>query len=222
MEPSFWDESYRAAGTLWGERPGILAHIAAGFVLEAKIPTAGKRLLDIGCGYGRDLIYLAGEWKCRGLGVDSSPAAISMAREFQEKAGAQDVTFREASFQSLRGETFDFIFAANLYQILPLADRMEFCRILPGLLAPGGYFFLATHSVSDPEHFGKGQRVEGDDNSFVEHTFVHMSTADELKESFRFLNIRRLYEHEHLEPRVGGQIHHHISWILIGSMPKPA
>jgi cyclopropane fatty-acyl-phospholipid synthase-like methyltransferase len=217
MKSSFWEESYRAGGELWGERPGILAQVAMGYALEEKLPTEGKSLLDIGCGYGRDAIHLAREWKCRVLGVDSSPAAISLALEARAKAGVARAEFRQASFQLLTDETFDLVFAANLYQILPRAERMEFCASLPGLLAPGGFFFLGTHSVHDPEHFGKGTPVEGDENSFIEHTFVHMSTEDELRENFGFLKIHRLYEHEHLEPRTGGQIHHHITWILIGS-----
>jgi cyclopropane fatty-acyl-phospholipid synthase-like methyltransferase len=220
MESSFWEDSYRADGTLWGERPGILAHVAAGFVLKEKLPTAGKTLLDIGCGYGRDLIFLVREWKCKGLGVDSSPAAIALAQQLMEKAGTGDVAFQQASFQALHVATFDLIFVANLYQILPRVERMEFCALLPGLMAPGGYLFLGTHSVSDPEHFGKGKAVDSDANSFIDQTFVHMSTEDELKENFHFLHLHKLYEHEHLEPRAGGQIHHHVSWILIGSKPE--
>jgi SAM-dependent methyltransferase len=129
------------------------------------------------------------------------------------------VQFRTAPFQSLRGETFDLVFVANLYQILPRAERGELCAQIAALLAPGGILFLGTHSVRDPEHFGRGQAVEGDQNSFVDFTFVHLSTEAELREQFSFLRIDSLYEHEFLEPRTGGQIHHHISWILVGSKP---
>lgn len=220
MGSSFWDKAYQSEGALWGDRPGILTQAARGFVLAENLPTAGKQIVDIGCGYGRDLGSLAAEWGCRALGVDSSPKAISMAQELLTRTGVTDVTFRQASFQSLQGETFDLVFAANLYQILPRAERAEFCAILPAILPPGGYLFLGTHSVHDPEHSGKGRMVDGEENSFVDKTLVHLSTEAELRTNFRFLNIHQLYEHEYLEPRAGGEIHHHISWILIGSKPQ--
>jgi SAM-dependent methyltransferase len=219
MGADFWNESYRSEGAVWGERPGILAQAARAYILEEKTPTEGRRLVDLGCGYGRDLVFLAKTWNCRGLGLDPAPAAVALAEHLREKNQVENVEFRVAPFQSLLGQTFDLVFVANLYQILPRAERAELCSLIAGILAPEGRLFLGTLSVRDPEHFGRGRAVAGEENSFVEQTFVHMSTEDELRREFSFLQVDRLYEREYLEPRTGGLIHHHVSWILIGRKP---
>jgi hypothetical protein len=82
----------------------------------------------------------------------------------------------------------------------------------------GGMLFIGTLSVNDPEHRGKGHRVEGETGSIIEQgtgKYLHLSTRDEIARDFAFLKILALTELEYREPRVGGD-HHHRSWILVG------
>ncbi len=220
MSPAFWDGAYRTGRKLWGERPSEVARAIGQFFDKEKIPTAGRRMLDAGCGYGRDTLYLADRWKVRALGVDPSGQAIEMADAGLTEGARRRVEFRQARFQDVADETFDLVYAANLYQILPPQERDQFCLAAAGWLAPGGMLLLGTLSSRDPEHSGKGTAVPGDPNSWVDKTYVHLSTREELTANFGFLETRGLFEHEFLEPRSGGETHHHISWILIGAQ-KP-
>ena len=76
--------------------------------------------------------------------------------------------------------------------------------------------FLSALSTNDPEHFGKGEQVPDDENSFRDEKFLHFCTREELKRDFGFLTIKELYEHEYYEPHSNGETHHHISWLLLG------
>jgi SAM-dependent methyltransferase len=217
MTPAYWDGAYRTGRKLWGERPSEVARAIGQFFEKEKIPTAGKRMLEVGCGYGRDALYLADRWKVRTVGVDPSGQAIEMARADLTANTRRKVEFRQARFQDVADGTFDLVYAANLYQILSPEERDQFCVAAAEWLAPGGLLLLGTLSSRDPEHAGKGTEVPGDPNSRVDATYVHLSTREELTANFRFLEIRGLFEHEFLEPRSGGETHHHISWILIGA-----
>jgi len=47
-------------------------------------------------------------------------------------------------------------------------------------------------------------------------SILDFCTRNELGNEFNFLKIKELYEHEYYEPHSTGEVHHHISWILIG------
>jgi cyclopropane fatty-acyl-phospholipid synthase-like methyltransferase len=217
MGLSYWNGAYRSDRKIWGKRPSEFALAAAKYFSEADIPTAGKRMLDIGCGYGRDAYYLASQLGVRMTAVDPAATAVEMAKADAVKGGQPGVDFRVSRFQEIADGPYDLIYAANLYQILPLKERKQFPRMMKKLLTPDGSFILGTLSNRDPEHSGKGTAIPGDVNSWVDKTYVHLSDRAELERVFDFLKIQKLFEHEFLESRAGGSRHHHISWILIGS-----
>jgi cyclopropane fatty-acyl-phospholipid synthase-like methyltransferase len=217
MGLSYWDGAYRTNRKIWGRRPSETALAAAKYFSETGIPTAGKRMLDIGCGYGRDAYYLASQLGVRMTAVDPAATAMEMAKAGAGKGGHPGVDFRVSRFQEIADGPYDLIYAANLYQILPWKERKQFPRVVKKLLTPDGLFILGTLSSRDPEHAGKGTAIPGDVNSWVDKTYVHLSDRAELEKAFDFVKIQKLFELEFLESRAGGSRHHHISWILIGS-----
>jgi hypothetical protein len=88
-------------------------------------------------------------------------------------------------------------------------------------VAPGGLAFVSTLSVSDPRHYGRGEPVPGEADSFIEHTYLHLCRRDELSADFSFLEIERLDEIAYHEERPGGPGHDHVSWVLVGRAPAP-
>ena len=96
----------------------------------------GRRVLDVGCGAGTDLIRFA-----RGgatvTGVDVSASAIALARENFAQHGLE-ADLREADGERLPfpDETFDLVYAHGVVQYTP-NDRalVEECR---RVLRPGG------------------------------------------------------------------------------------
>jgi SAM-dependent methyltransferase len=100
------------------------------------------RVLDLGCGTGTNLIYLAGlGWQA--AGVDFVPVAIARARRKAHRAGVS-VDFRVGDVTRLEGLSGPFDLALDLgcFHGLGAAERMAYLTQLERLLAPGGTWFL--------------------------------------------------------------------------------
>jgi len=211
-----WDSEYKSYERVWGEQPSELARAALQY-LQRHMPDAdGLTILDIGCGYGRDAFYLLDNMKCSIVAVDRSQNAIDIAARTVGEGGREGVEFRCCDFVELNEGGYDVVFLSNLYQVLRRDERDALRKAVGRLLKPGGLLFLSTLSVADPEHSGKGTPIPDDPNSFFDRGFVHLSTGEELADHFDLLDIAELYEHEFHEPRANGEVHHHISWILVG------
>jgi len=78
----YWDNQYENNERLWEETPSMLALAAAEYLQKTHGPAERMPgVLDIGCGYGRDALYLAGNIRCTVLGVDISEKAIALAKK---------------------------------------------------------------------------------------------------------------------------------------------
>ena len=96
----------------------------------------GKRVLDVGCGAGVDLVRFARAGAIV-TGVDISPSAVALARQNFDQQGLK-ADLREADGERLpfADGLFDFVFAHGVVQYTPDARAIvEECR---RVLAPGG------------------------------------------------------------------------------------
>jgi len=211
-----WDNIYRNQQHIWGQRPSALAAFTCHYLQGVKSSSKTIKILDLGCGYGRDATYLARNINCRILGIDNSSEAIEMARKALAADLESRVSFQCCDFRQIPEGKFEIVFASNFYHLLKMKERQAFRNTIKWSLKPGGMLFLSTLSASDPEHFGKGKPVENEANSFHDQRFLHFCTREELERDFSFLTIRELSEHEYYEPRSNGDVHHHILWILLG------
>ena len=218
MSKMNWDQAYASQGAVWGKQPGELTIFACQYLGGLKAPDEFE-IADLGCGYGRDVLHLAKTLGCSVTGIDSSPKAISLAFESCPADLSPRIQFRCADFGDL-DKPYSAIFASNLYQVLPVNERVRLVQSIKKYLRPDGLLFLSTLSTSDPEEFGRGTPVAGEDNSFEREKLLHFSTHAELEKEFAFLKIERLFEHEYLEPHAGAPAHHHISWMLVAVKPK--
>jgi SAM-dependent methyltransferase len=212
----FWDNEYAANERLWGEGPSELAIAAVAYLKKHMPNDAIRAILDIGCGYGRDAFYLLDNLRCRILGIDISENAIAIASSTALEKQYKNVDFQCRDFRELDESKCDIVFLSNVYQLLERKEREELRRTVLRKLRRNGLLFVSTLSVNDPEHWGKGNPVPKESNSFHEQVYLHLCTREELLEDFSFLSIKDLYEHEYDEPRATGEVHHHISWMLIG------
>jgi len=79
-----WDTRYSEAGLVWGRDANL-------FVLQQLDGLSPRRVLDLGCGQGRNAIWLASQGH-QVTGLDLSLVAIRQAQEIAEAAGF-DVDF---------------------------------------------------------------------------------------------------------------------------------
>ena len=218
----YWDNEYSSKERIWGQEPSELAIAAVRYLQECKSKNEILSILDISCGYGRDAFYFFNNLKCKNFGIDISEKAIDIASRTVRKEQKEDVKFRCCDFMELKEGKYDIVFVSNLYQLLRKKEREGLRKTVMETLKPEGLLFLSTLSVVDPEHCGKGVPVTEEPNSFQDRVYLHLCTREELVEDFAFLNIKELYEHDYYEPRVTGEVHHHISWILVGEHVAPS
>lgn len=221
-EKQTWDNEYREKELVWGERPSELAIILAQYLQKHGTNSQLIGILDVGCGYGRDACFLASNLPCQVLGIDASEEAVKLARKKTSPPGVSFECLDFRDFARGRREKYDIIFISNLYHLLREPDRRALREVVATLLKRDGLVFLNTLSVRDPEHYGKGKPVRGEENSFEDGFYMHFSTSEELARDFDFLNVNELYEHDYREERAGGLTHHHVSWILIGENKAPS
>jgi len=216
-----WNEEYNRLNKPWGEQPSELAVIAVEYLKKNRYDTADRTVLDIGCGYGRDALYLRGRLGLKVSGIDSAPKAIELADSARDSAQCADVYFSCADFLKLKAERYDILYVSNVYQLLEPEDRKKFREKVKKMLKADGLFFLSAHSANDPQHRGTGRPHPTEQNTIYDGKYLHLCTGEELRKDFGFLDIKVLKEHEYMEPRADGATHHHISWILIGQRPSP-
>lgn len=105
----------------------------------------GKRLLDVGCGFGWHCIYAAGQGAARVLGVDLSEKMLQAARE---KTSYPQVEYRRMAMEDMEFPpgSFDVVLSSLAFHYTP--DFGEICRRVSRFLTMGGDFvFSVEHPV---------------------------------------------------------------------------
>jgi cyclopropane fatty-acyl-phospholipid synthase-like methyltransferase len=214
-----WNKTYTNENKIWGDKPSPLAVYTCNILKENSYfkQAANIFMLDLGCGYGRDAVYLAQNLPGHILGLDNSEKAIEIALEYIPKNLASRIELLCYDFTHVN-DKFDVILVANLYHVLPPDERIKLRDTIKRCLKKDGLVFLNTLSVHDPQHFGKGAAVENEKNSFIDEIYLHFCTREDLENDFSFLDIQALFEREYRERHATGE-HHHISWILMGKLP---
>jgi SAM-dependent methyltransferase len=105
-------------------------------------PRKEWRCLDIACGYGNFLAYLRAEGVTSFTGIDSSKAALDVARrEFGENRVV------EASAESFLGGTpsrYELVSAIDFLEHLTKSELYQLLDSIRTALAPGGFFLART------------------------------------------------------------------------------
>jgi SAM-dependent methyltransferase len=213
-----WDNTYNAEKKVWGDTPSELAVYAGNFLKQSSQfrDNPDIFILDLGCGYGRDSIFLANELPCHILGVDNSQKAISMAKEALPRELEKKIEFLCYDFSQV-ADKYDVILCSNVYSILKPAERAGLRKIARHCLRSNGLLFLSTFSVNDTQHQKTGVPVEGEKDSFIDEKYIHLCTREELEQDFNFLDISALFERRFIERR-STRDHHHVIWLLMGKL----
>ncbi len=111
---------------------------------------APGRAIDLGCGTGTNVIYLA-QHGFDAVGVDIASRAIAKARRKAEAAGVR-ARFLVADVTDLPPDLglFDFALDVGCFHSLKEDDRPAYVRSLARVLKPGGMYLLWTFR-RDPE-----------------------------------------------------------------------
>ncbi len=120
-----YDERYRNEGYYWGLMPNRICYD----IMKIIPPVKPYRVLDIGCGEGKDAVFFA---KC-GYDItafDISEQGIEKAKRLAEH-NKVEINFFKADILDYRLDTeFDIIFSSGVFHFLPNDKRNEICSLL--------------------------------------------------------------------------------------------
>jgi len=146
---AYWNRYYQ--NRVCPEEPSLFARYVATLV------EPGKRLVELGCGNGRDAVYFA----ARGLTVtafDRSEEAISALRA-RGIANAEFVCGDFVNADVHSPESYDYAYSRfTIHSINAAQERTLLGNVYRGLRADGR-FFIEVRGVHDPL-YGKGEALE--------------------------------------------------------------
>lgn len=142
FEPTGWEERYAGQEQMWSGRPNPQ------LVTEASPLTPGAAL-DVGCGEGGDVVWLAQQgWHV--TGADFSANGLQRAARHAEEAGVADRTDWwqvDAREFAADGRLFDLVTTHFLHP--PDGGMVEVTRRLAEAVAPGGHLLVVGHEPSE-------------------------------------------------------------------------
>lgn len=108
---------------------------------------APERVLELGCGEGRNAVYMA-KLGCEITGVDISESAIANARGFAKNNNCS-INFICKSIFELDNKVYDFIYDSGCFHHLPPHRRISYVELLKSSLKQGSYFGLTCFAWGD-------------------------------------------------------------------------
>lgn len=165
----YWDGRYSEKQAMWSGQPNAA-------LVQTVSDLEPGTALDLGCGEGADVIWLAQQgWDA--LGLDISTVAIERATAAADVAGLHSgrAQFRQsdlaASATFAGHERYDLVTASFLHSTVAL-PRTEILRRASELVAPDGHFLIITHAAPPPwfdggEHDGHHHGEENPHHFFL-------------------------------------------------------
>ncbi len=119
-------------------------------------PTAGMKVLDVGCGTGANLVPYV-EAGCEAFGLDASDAMLSQARKrLGERA---QLILCDASSMAYDDGMFDLVRASMFLHELPPNVAGDVIREMVRVTTPGGSLVLVDFATKGLTLKGRGLRV---------------------------------------------------------------
>jgi 2-polyprenyl-3-methyl-5-hydroxy-6-metoxy-1,4-benzoquinol methylase len=141
FEPSNWDERYSAEEKIWSGNPNEQ------LVAEVSALTVGSAL-DVGCGEGGDVIWLARRgWTV--TGADFSSKGLARAARHADEAGVAartDWWQVDARTFAADGRSYDLVTTHFLHP--PDGGMVDVARRLSEAVGPGGHLLIVGHAPS--------------------------------------------------------------------------
>ena len=192
-----WDDIFKEKGRVFANPHRSMSEIAKLF------ESAGvMRILDIGCGTGRHLVYLAKQGFSM-FGFDVSQRAIEMAEQWLTDEGlpANLIQYRMEDGFPYENMLFDAVISIQVIHHNRIRDIKSTVAEIERVLRPGGYLFITVPVLQDgpvpPEDNWDLKEVEpgtylpqqGPESGVLHHYF----TEEEILDVFSAFSITKLY-----------------------------
>jgi len=140
-DPKMWDLDEQAHLASYRTRGKYHSHILKHFLRRSDQAEHSKRLIDVGCGWGRDLLHLAGLGD-EVIGVDVSTYSLLMTKKLLQENGVTNVTLvlAEGQFLPVPSQCIDGINCSATIEHFPLPG--DFLRECSRCMREPGWVFL--------------------------------------------------------------------------------
>ncbi len=154
----FWDKEYRGGQHLTlSEEPSedlqkfvrFLERESGGEFLNHR-----ETVLDLGCGNGRNIIYLSREFGMKGTGYDIAQSAVAIARKTAATSNLP-LTFEARSIAGhlpFEDESITIVLDMMVSHFLNNEERAELLTELTRIMKPGGWLFFKTFLLDEDRH----------------------------------------------------------------------
>jgi SAM-dependent methyltransferase len=195
---SGWDEVFRRHD--WGRYPSESLVRFVGRSFRDVPDRAAVRVLEVGCGTGANLWFLAREG-FDVYGIDGSKVAVDRARERCEEEG-QSVDLRVGDIGRLPYEDacFDIVVDIECLYANSIANTRGILLEIRRVLKPGGRLFSMTFMTGTSGE-GTGPTLPGEPNTYLEmsggpfkkgYGVIRLSTEDDIRDLYATLELENL------------------------------
>lgn len=134
---------------------------------------AGSRLLDVGCGNGRHLVYFSQRSYCV-IGFDSSPSAIRLSREWLAGENLLGDVIQADSRQAIPipDSSFDVLISTQVIHHALLDTVLFTIHEITRIVCSGGYILITV------PFFKETSESEEDWEEIEHHTYVPLSGTE--------------------------------------------
>ncbi|HYM50422.1 MAG TPA: class I SAM-dependent methyltransferase [Candidatus Limnocylindrales bacterium] len=152
-----FDSAYRGIAPPWdiGRPQPVFVRLLGSGEIRGSV-------LDVGCGTGENVLFLA-ERGLSATGIDGAPAAIEKARAKAQARGL-DAHFTVADGLDLAvpAQPFDTVIDCGFFHVLADDERPRYLASLSRVLRPGGTLFLLGFSDRQPGVLGPRRLTEAE------------------------------------------------------------
>lgn len=125
----------------------------------------GKKLVDLGCGNGRDTKFF-GRCNLSVIGVDSAKDVIEKLKGENEYDNITYINDDFTQSKILFQQNFDYCYSRFTMHAINKTQQDLLLRNVYDSLCKGGYLFVEARTTKDAI-FGLGTKVEGEENAYV-------------------------------------------------------
>lgn len=140
-----YEAGYEACECFWGLEPGTYVRM-----LAARVSLSGLRVLDVGCGEGKNAAYLA-KMGCDVTAVDVSERALAHAKRFHAQLAVNWIC-ADVTEQTWPHEYFDIVIVYGMFHCMSSALEIERLQLmLSNATRIGGYHIICSFNERDQD-----------------------------------------------------------------------
>jgi SAM-dependent methyltransferase len=196
---ALWDRIYQTDNSFFGQEPSKFALWC--YNLYVKKKNHAKKILELGCGQGRDTLFFAS----KGIDVTaldfSSIAIKGLIKGANERnvlnnihASIFDPTNKPIPFSK---DEFDAVYSNMFFNMRFTCEQMKYMfQEIRRVLKNDGFNFFSVRNYND-KSYGQGKKTDNDIydiDGFQIRFFTKVNVRALVGEGFKILDIKEMYE----------------------------